>query len=143
MKTEYEQAVEWNCSLSDIEQIALEEKYLPKIERNGEICLDGTKQTKEWYIEVWKKETQEYNETFNPEAHSSLIIDFDKVETIEEAAYDYTESIMFSHKSLDTAIMAKRFDKCYITGAKSDAAKNHWFKIFQEEQKGQDKQQKS
>ena len=38
MKTEYEQAVEWNCSLSDIEQIALEEKYLPKIERNGEIC---------------------------------------------------------------------------------------------------------
>ena len=82
---------------------------------------------------------EKYNETFNPEAHSSLIIDFDKVETIEEAAYDYTESIMFSHKSLDTAIMAKRFDKCYITGAKSDAAKNHWFKIFQEEQNKQEK----
>ena len=78
---------------------------------------------------------EEYNETFNSEAHSSLIIDFDKVETIEEAAYDYTESIMFSHKSLETVTMAKRFDKCYITGAKSDAARNYWYQKFNEEQK--------
>lgn len=89
------------------------------------------------------KLVSEYNPTFNPEAHSSLIIDFDKVETIEEAAYDYTESIKFSHKSLETVTMAKRFDKSFIEGAKSDAARNYWYQKFNEEQKGQDKQQKS
>ena len=34
---------------------------------------------------------EEYNETFNPEAHSHLIIDFDKVETIEEIAQRHSD----------------------------------------------------
>lgn len=115
-------------------------------EKDNEVAVmrgDGVELSQDLYHENDLEHYEEYNETFNPEAHSSLIIDFDKVETIEEAAYDYTESIMFSHKSLETVTMAKRFDKCYITGAKSDAAKNHWFKIFQDEQNKQFKQQKS
>ena len=138
MKRETQQALEWwnrEDFNGSFEQQKLGLKYYP----NG-FDMDNEEQN---IWEIWKKETQEYNETFNPEAHSSLIIDFDKAETIEEAAYDYTESIMFSHKSLETVTMAKRFDKCYITGAKSDAAKNHWFKIFQDEQNKQFKQQKS
>ena len=34
---------------------------------------------------------EEYNETFNPEAHINLIIDFDKVETIEEIAQRHSD----------------------------------------------------
>lgn len=88
-------------------------------------------------------EHYEFNETFNPEAHSSLIIDFDKhevllteaiesnkIETIEEAAEKYQKQDMIGHNIQYRA---------YRAGAKSEASKNHWFKIFQEEQKGQNK----
>lgn len=40
---------------------------------------------------------EKYNPTFNPEAHSSLIIDFDVVETIEEAAQQF-EITCFGNK---------------------------------------------
>ena len=82
----------------------------------------------------------EYNSTFNPEAHSSLIIDFDKVETIQECAklnagftidqeIDSDERYYQSHK-------CEIYDASVKT-AKSDAARNYWFKIFQEEQNKQ------
>lgn len=93
----------------------------------------------------------EYNKTFNPEAHSSLIIDFDKhesllieaiennkAETIEEASRNYRNAFEGVQDSAET-IAQDSFKK----GAKSDAAKNHWFKIFQEEQRGQDKHPKN
>jgi hypothetical protein len=77
----------------------------------------------------------EYNETFNPEAHSSLIIDFDKVETVYEAAEKFhpTGQLGSKYSTQET----------FVLGAKSNSARNYWFKIFQEEQKGQDKQPKN
>ena len=129
-------------SLEEIQKSLFDYKldylYVCDVWEDGEIGLmrgDGKVLEQDLYHENDLEHYEEYNETFNPEAHSSLIIDFDKVETIEEAAYDYTESIMFSHKSLETVTMAKRFDKCYITGAKSDAARNYWYQKFNEEQK--------
>ena len=129
-------------SLEEIQKSLFDYKldylYVCDAWEDGEIGLmrgDGKVLEQDLYHENDLEHYEEYNETFNPEAHSSLIIDFDKVETIEEAAYDYTESIMFSHKSLETVTMAKRFDKCYITGAKSDAARNYWYQKFNEEQK--------
>jgi len=79
---------------------------------------------------------KEYNETFNPEAHSSLIIDFDKIETIEESAKNYDYSVQNTdHYPSET--------ESFIIGAKSDAARNYWYQKFNEEQKGQNKEQKS
>ena len=66
---------------------------------------------------------EEYNKTFNPEAHSSLIIDFDKTETIEESAKNAWGNV---HRS---GVLG------FVEGAKSEASRNYWFKIFQEEQK--------
>jgi hypothetical protein len=106
--------------------------YVCQVWVDGDIAVmrgDGIELSQDLYHE---RDLEHYFDQITPEL-SGLIIDFDKVETIEESAYNYTESIMFSHKSLETAIMAKRFDKCYITGAKSNAARNYWFKIFQEE----------
>jgi len=84
----------------------------------------------------------EYNKTFNPEAHSSLIIDFDKhesllieaiennkVETIEEASIKEIPELKHIINDVTTV------RNIAIKLAKSDAARNHWFKIFQEEQK--------
>lgn len=82
----------------------------------------------------------EYNETFNPEAHSSLIIDFDKIETIEEAGEMYGKSFNYNEETVQEHLAS---EYGFIAGAKSDAARNYWFKIFQEEQKEQFKQQKS
>ena len=43
-------------------------------------------------LELYKFQCEQaYNETFNPEAHSHLIIDFDKVETIEEIAQRHSD----------------------------------------------------
>lgn len=96
------------------------------------------------------KLVSEYNKTFNPEAHSSLIIDFDKhesllIEAIESNKVETIEEFINSelnHYDKDDfrTIQLIEFAKKV---AKSDAAKNHWFKIFQEEQKGQDKQPKN
>lgn len=77
---------------------------------------------------------EEYNKTFNPEAHSSLIIDFDKVETIEESAKTF-EKVCFGDKSWEKVEEKSICYNSFIAGAKSEASKNHWFKIFQEEQK--------
>ena len=45
---------------------------------------------------------------------------------IEEAAYNNTESLMFSHNSLETKSMARRLDNSFITGAKSETSKQYW-----------------
>ena len=129
MKRETQQALEWwnrEDFNGSFEQQKLGLKYYP----NG-FDMDNEEQN---IWEIWKKETQEYNETFNPEAHSSLIIDFDKVETIEEAAEKYQKQDMIGHNIQYRA---------YRAGAKSEASKNYWFQIFQEEQKEQFKQEKS
>ncbi len=69
----------------------------------------------------------EYNKTFNPEAHSSLIIDFDKVETIEEASVNYMDKNGINYPQDEIANIA------FVTGAKSDAARNYWYQKFIEE----------
>ena len=72
----------------------------------------------------------EYNETFNPEAHSHLIIDFDKVETIEEdPCITFAENYVKKYNGVGRDVLH------IVVGIKSDAARNYWFKIFQEEQK--------
>jgi len=102
---------------------------------------DGKVLEQDLYHERDLEHYEEYNETFNPEAHSHLIIDFDKVETIEEAAENYVKSENLSvfkkstHHDYDV--------QGFTTGAKSEASRNYWFKIFQEEQNKQFKQQKS
>ncbi len=134
MKTqlEQEQALEWFSNIEGtIKQFEVFQKYFPEVFtrlrreflRNREI------------VEIWKKETQE----FNPINHSYLLpeqIQLDseftgalnelllskvnnKTETIEEEACD---DVQFSYQT------------AFELGAKSYAAKNHWFKIFQEEQ---------
>lgn len=130
MKTELEQALEWwtrDGFNGTIEQQKVGKMYYP----------EGFNDFEDNVLLIWKKEVLEkrgYNETFNPEAHSSLIIDFDKVETIEEAAEKYQKQDMIGHNIQYRA---------YRAGAKSKASKNHWFKIFQEEQRGQDKHPKN
>jgi len=85
----------------------------------------------------------EYNKTFNPEAHSSLITDFGKdnvVKSIENAAK--ISAGFFTDKDIDDderyyqSHKCEKYD-CFVEGAKSDAARNYWFKIFQEEQNKQ------
>jgi hypothetical protein len=91
-------------------------------------------------LELYKFQCEQaYNETFNPEAHSSLIIDFDAVETIEEVAHKHDKYMLGQVQDSGFAYNVYNF----ITGAKSNAARNYWFKIFNEEQKGQFKQEKS
>lgn len=95
----------------------------------------------------------EYNETFNPEAHSSLIIDFDKhelllteaieskkVETIEEASERLSKTIDIEESCEDVQFS---YQTAFELGAKSDAARNYWYQKFNEEQEEQDKQEKS
>ena len=91
---------------------------------------------------------EEYNKTFNPEAHSSLIIDFDKVEikqseleNIWEEGKQYYNKYYNINKTGDPHSLS--IENAFEVGAKSNASRNYWFKIFQEEQKGQDKQEKS
>jgi hypothetical protein len=117
----------WNNLPNDSLRYDLIDKYEIKILSRTEI------------LEIWKKETQEYNETFNLEAHSSLIIDFDAVETIEEVAHKHDKYMLGQVQDSGFAYNVYNF----ITGAKSNAARNYWFKIFNEEQKGQFKQEKS
>lgn len=45
------------------------------------------------------------------------------VETIEEVAFKHTESLKFSHNSLDTKTFAKLLDKSFIEGAKYQLSK--------------------
>ena len=129
MKTELEQANEWIVKKSYKDYLYLVDKYPQTNITNGEQL-----------VKIWKKETQEYNETFNPEAHSSLIIDFDKVETIEETGNKiFEEDSLLYEELIDGAYsysigvdFLKRFA---IKLAESDAARNYWFKVFQKEQK--------
>ena len=110
-------------------------------EKDGEIAVmrgDGVELSQDLYHENDLEHYEEYNETFNPEAHSSLIIDFDKVETIEE-----DPCIIFAEKYVKKYNGVGRDVLHIVVGIKSDAARNYWFKIFQEEQKGQNKQEKS
>lgn len=79
MKNETLQALEWwnrEGFNGSFEQQKLGLKYYP----NG-FDMDNEEQN---IWEIWKKETQEYNETFNPDAHSSLITDFGKDDVIPE-----------------------------------------------------------
>jgi len=71
------------------------------------------------------KLVSEYNPTFNPEAHSSLITDFGKddvIETIEKAAKNAWGNV---HRS---GVLG------FIEGAKSDSARNYWYSQFLKEQ---------
>ena len=113
MKSELAQALEyWN-------KLTFDKKH--------ELAVKYDNVTK---IEIWKKETQEYNETFNPDAHSHLIIDFDKVETIEEdPCITFAENYVKKYNGVGRDVLH------IVVGIKSDAARNYWFKIFQEEQK--------
>lgn len=81
-----------------------------------------------------KIRTEELDPNFNPEAHSSLIIDFDKVETIEEFAKTF-EKVCFGDKSWDKVEEKSICYNSFIAGAKSDAARNYWYQKFIEEQK--------
>lgn len=76
-----------------------------------------------------KIRTEELDPNFNPEAHINLIIDFDKVETIAEASVNYMDKNGINYPQDEIANIA------FVTGAKSEAARNYWFKIFNEEQK--------
>lgn len=102
--------------------------YVCNVWEDGEIGLmrgDGKVFEQDLYHENDLEHYEEYNETFNPEAHSSLIIDFGKddvIETIEEAADKLYEAY---EKSEGVA---------FIAGAKSEASKNYWYQKFIEEQ---------
>lgn len=74
----------------------------------------------------------EYNETFNPEAHSSLIIDFDKVETIEEAIDRLLVERGEHIKRVNNPLYSEE-RKLAIDLTKSDAARNYWYQKFIEE----------
>lgn len=137
-------------SLEEIQESLADYKldylYVCDVWEDDEIGLmrgDGKVFEQDLYHERDLEHYEKYNETFNPEAHSSLIIDFDKhesllIETIEEASRNYRNAFEGVQDSAET-IAQDSFKK----GAKSDAAKNHWFKIFQEEQRGQDKHPKN
>lgn len=88
---------------------------------------------------------EEYSSTFNPDAHSSLIIDYDKhesllieaiennkVESIEEAATIF-EKVCFGDKSWDKVEEKNICYNSFVAGAKSDAARNYWYLQFQKE----------
>ena len=130
-------------SLEEIQESLADYKldylYVCDVWEDGEIGLirgDGVVFEQDLYHERDLEHYEEYNETFNPEAHSSLIIDFDKVETIEKAAENESEYLAdWEDKNM--------YQKGFIEGAKSYAARNHWFKIFQEKQNKQFKQEKS
>jgi hypothetical protein len=99
---------------------------------DGDIAVirgDGVNLPHDLYHERDLEHYGEYNPTFNPEAHSSLIIDFDAVETIEE----FIDSQLDVYDKSDFRVIDKV--EFAIKTAKSKASKNYWFKIFQEEQK--------
>lgn len=129
-------------SLKEIQESLADYKldylYVCDVWEDGEIGLmkeDGVVFEQDLYHERDLEHYEEYNETFNPEAHSSLIIDFDKVETIYEAA----------EKLHPTGQLGSKYStqEAFVLGAKSNSARNYWYQKFSEEQKGQDKQQKT
>ncbi len=103
-----------------------EKEYGVKRADNGHLIND-------LYHERDLEHYEEYNETFNPEAHSSLIIDFDAVETIEEAALKLVPKSLACFQGIEfDANQAER--DMFIRGAKSEAAKNYWYQQFIKEQ---------
>ena len=85
-------------SLEEIQKSLFDYKldylYVCDAWEDGEIGLmrgDGKVLEQDLYHENDLEHYEEYNETFNPEAHSHLIIDFDKVETIEEIAQRHSD----------------------------------------------------
>lgn len=140
-------------SLEEIQESLADYKldylYVCDVWEDGEIGLirgDGVVFEQDLYHERDLEHYEEYNETFNPEAHSSLIIDFDKVETIEEAAEKYARKQcddMYENIGLSGASWGWETSLDFTEGIKSHAARNHWFKIFQEKQNKQFKQEKS
>lgn len=61
-KSTREQALEWWNNLSESSQWDLMETFLPKIIKNGEAVLDGSKHTDEWIEKIWAKEIQQANQ---------------------------------------------------------------------------------
>jgi len=136
-------------SLEEIQESLADYKldylYVCDVWEDDEIGLmrgDGKVLEQDLYHERDLEHYEKYNETFNPEAHSSLIIDFDKhesllieaiennkVETIEEASIKEIPELKHIINDVTTV------RNIAIKLAKSDAARNHWFKIFQEKQK--------
>jgi len=68
---------------------------------------------------------------------NGLLIDFDAVETIKEAADKYFKESAKPYYDDNFCI------NDFITGAKSDSAKNYWYQQFIKEQSKQFKQEKS
>jgi len=143
-KTELEQANEWVAKKPYKDYLNLVDKYPQTNLTNNEQL-----------VKIWKKETQEYNETFNPEAHSHLIIDFDKHELLLTEAIE-SNKVETIEEYLNREYPDKGYDEEYycdinldiikphaLQVALSDTVKNYWFKIFQEEQKGQNKHHKN
>lgn len=124
-------------SLEEIQKSLFDYKldylYVCDAWEDGEIGLmrgDGKVLEQDLYHENDLEHYEEYNETFNPEAHSHLIIDFDKVETIEEdPCITFAENYVKKYNGVGRDVLH------IVVGIKSDAARNYWFKIFQEEQK--------
>ena len=131
MKNEIQQALEWwnrENFKGSLYQKVLSLKYYP----NG-FDMDNEEQN---IWEIWKKETQEFNQ-ITPEL-SGLLIDFDKVETIEKAAK--INAGFTIDKEIDSDERYYQSHKCEIYDAsvktaKSEASKNYWYQKFQEEQK--------
>lgn len=137
-KTSTAKIANFKSFLQEMSNYKLDYLIVRNIDNSGywEISLkrnDGINLFEDGFMIQDLEHYEEYNETFNPEAHSHLIIDFDKVETIEEAAEKYC---IISY--IDFGDMTKhaefQINKSFIEGAKSEASKNYWFKIFQEEQ---------
>jgi len=151
MKTDREQSLEWFNSKSSLEKTRLTDTNTELV---GNVRRYESLTGREIEL-IWKKETQEYNETFNPEAHSHLIIDFDKHELLLTEAIE-SNKVETIEEYLNREYPDKGYDEEYycdinldiikphaLQVALSDTVKNYWFKIFQEEQKGQNKHHKN
>lgn len=113
-----------NKSLNKINDIGI---IIMLDEEDCKVKVRGRNLERNWtlYNEI-EHYKEKFNPTFNPEAHSHLIIDFEQIETIEEAA---KKVYPFCYIENDKLFLERN---AYIEGAKSEASRNYWFKIFQE-----------
>lgn len=95
MKTiNLEIALKWWSTLHNSQKAIINDEFDKGMRHYSELEDEDVLQLYKFQCE------QAYNETFNPEAHSSLIIDFDKVETIEDAGNTF-EKVCFGDNPWD------------------------------------------
>lgn len=101
---------------------ATEEMYTSEIGNwTLELALSALKDFDKWYNSL------DLKQPIISEAHSSLIVDFENPPiTIEEAAREYA-SLFYSENM--------KVELGFIAGAKSEAAKQYWYKQFLREKK--------